>query len=56
MRGAQRSLFEISQTTGPLFKFKTPFEITVRELSEQGKKIDLDNADDVTDRVKVKMF
>ena len=29
---------EISQTTGPIYKFQTPFDNPVRELSAQGKK------------------
>ena len=31
---------EISQTTGPISKFQTPFDSPVRELPVQGKKID----------------
>ena len=47
---------EISQTTGPISKFQTPFDSPVRELPEQGKKIDLDVTDDVTGQVKVTIF
>ena len=37
--GAQRPPPEISQTTGPISKFQTPFDSPVRELPVQGKKI-----------------
>ena len=33
---------EISQTTGPISKFQTPFDSPVRELPEQGKKFDVE--------------
>ena len=31
---------EISQTTGPIYKFQTPFDSPVRELPVQGQKFD----------------
>ena len=47
---------EISQTTGPISKFQTPFDIPVRELPVQGKKFDPEVTDDVTGQVKVRIF
>ena len=47
---------EISQTTGPISKFQTPFDSPVRELPVQGKKFDLEVTDDVTGQVKVRIF
>ena len=47
---------EISQTTGPISKFQTPFDSPVRELPVQGKKIDREVTDDVTGQVKVRIF
>ena len=47
---------EISQTTGPIFKFQTPFDSPVRELPVQGQKLDLEVTDDVTGQVKVRIF
>ena len=46
----------ISETTGPISKFQAPFDSPVYELSEQGKKIDLEVTDDVTGQVKVRIF
>ena len=46
----------ISQTTGPISKIQTHFDIPVRELSKHGVKFDLDVTDDVTDQVKIRMF
>ena len=39
--GGQRTPFGIFLTTGPIFKFQTPFDSSVREVSEQGTKIDI---------------
>ena len=47
---------EISQTTGPISKFQTPFDSLVRELPEQGQKFDREVTDDVTGQVKVRIF
>ena len=47
---------EISQTTGPISKFQTPFDSLVRELPVQGKTFDVDVTDDVTGQVKVRIF
>ena len=47
---------EISQTTGPISKFQTPFDSPVRELPVQGKKFDPEVTDDVTGQVKVRIF
>ena len=47
---------EISQTTGPISKFQTPFDSPVRELPVQGQKFDPEVTDDVTDQVKVRIF
>ena len=47
---------EISQTTGPICKFQTPFDSPVRELPVQGKKFDPEVTDDVTGQVKVRIF
>ena len=47
---------EISQTTGPISKFQTPFDSPVGELPVQGQKFYLEVTDDVTDQVKVRMF
>ena len=47
---------EISQTTGPISKFQTPFDSPVRELPVQCQKFDLDVTDDVTGQVKVRIF
>ena len=54
--GGQRAPPEISQTTGPISKFQTPFDSSVRELPVQGKKFDPDVTDDVTGQVKVRIF
>ena len=43
---------EISQTTGPISKFQTPFDSPVRELPVQGQKFDPEVTDDVTGQVK----
>ena len=50
-RGAQRPPSEISQTTGPISKFQTPFDSPVRELPVQGQKFDPEVTDDVTGQV-----
>ena len=47
---------EISQTTGPISKFQTPFGSPVRELPGQGQKFDPEVTDDVTGQVKVRIF
>ena len=47
---------EISQTTGPISKFQTPFDSPVRELAVQGHKFDMEVTDDVTGQVKVRIF
>ena len=47
---------EISQTTGPISKFQTPFDSPVRELPVQGQKFDPEVTDDVTGQVKVRIF
>ena len=47
---------EISQTTGPISTFQTPFDSPVRELPVQGQKFDPEDADDVTGQVKVRIF
>ena len=47
---------EISQTTGPIFKFQTPFDSPVRKLPVQGQKFDPEVTDDVTGQVKVRIF
>ena len=52
--GGQRPPYEISQTTGPIFKFQTPLDSLVRELPDHGKKFALEITDDVTGHVKVK--
>ena len=54
--GGQRAPPEISQTTGLISKFQTPFDSPVRELPVQGKKFDPQVADDVTGQVKVRIF
>ena len=54
--GGQRAPSEISQTTGAISKFQTPFDSPVRELPLQGKKIDPEVNDDVTGQVKVRIF
>ena len=45
---------EIFPTTGSISKFQMPFDSSVREFSEQGKKFDLDVTVDVTGHVNVK--
>ena len=47
---------EISQITGPISKFQTPFDSPVRELPVQGQKFDPEVSDDVTGQVKVRIF
>ena len=54
--GAQRAPPEISQTTGPISKFQTPFDSPVRELPVQGQTFDPEVTDDVTGQVKVRIF
>ena len=45
--GGKGSPPEISQTTGPISKFQTPFDIPVRKLPVQGQKFDPEVTDDV---------
>ena len=45
---------KISQTTGPISKFQTPFDSPVRELPVQCQKFHSEVTDDVTGQVKVK--
>ena len=47
---------QISQTTGPISKFQTPFDSPVRELPIQGQKLDPEVTDDVTGQVKARIF
>ena len=47
---------EISQTTGPISEFQTPFDCPVRKLPVQGQKFDPEVTDDVTGQVKVRIF
>ena len=47
---------EIFQTTGPISKFQTPFDSPVRELPVQGQTFDPEVTDDVTGRVKFRIF
>ena len=54
--GGQRPPPEISQTTGPISKFQTPFDSPVRELPAQGQKFDPEVTDDVTGQVKDIIF
>ena len=54
--GGAKGTPEISQTTGPISKFQTPFDSPVRELPVQGKKFDPEVTDDVTGQVKVRIF
>ena len=54
--GGQRPPPEISQTTGPISKFQTPFDSPVRELPVQGQTFDPEVTDDVTGQVKVRIF
>ena len=51
--GGAKAPPEISQTTGPISKFQTPFDSPVRE---QGQKFDPEVTDDVTGQVKVRIF
>ena len=46
----------ISQTTGLISKFQTPFDSPVRELPVRGETFDPEVTDDVTGQVKVKIF
>ena len=55
-RGDGKAPPEISQTTGPISKFQTPFDSPVRELPVQGQKFDPEVTDDVTGQVKVRIF
>ena len=50
--GGQRALPEISQITGPISKFQTPFDSPVHELPLQDQKFDPEVTDDVTGQVK----
>ena len=54
--GAKGPPPEISQTTGPISKFQTPFDSPVRELPVQGQIFDPEVTDDVTGQVKVRIF
>ena len=54
--GGQRPPPEISQTTGPISKFQTPFDSPVRELPVKGQKFNPEVIDDVTGQVKVRIF
>ena len=54
--GGAKAPLEISQTTGPISKFQTPFDSPVREIPVQGQKFDLEVTDDVTGQVKVRIF
>ena len=54
--GGAKGPLEISQTTGPISKFQTPFDSPVRELPVQGQKFDPEVTDDVTGQVKVRIF
>ena len=57
--GGAKAFFEISeisQTTGPISKFQTPFDSPVRELPVQGHKFDPEITDDVKGQVKVRIF
>ena len=54
--GGQRAPPEISQTTGPISKFQTPFDSPVHELPVQGQKLDPEDTDDVTGQVKVRLL
>ena len=54
--GGAKAPPEISQTTGPMSKFQTPFNSPVRELPVQGQKFDPEVTDDVTGQVKVRIF
>ena len=54
--GGAKAPPEISQTTGPISKFQTPFDSPVRELPVQGQTFDPKVTDDVTGQVKVRIF
>ena len=54
--GGAKAPPEISQTTGPISEFQTPFDSPVRELPVQGQKFDPEVTDDVTGQVKVRIF
>ena len=54
--GGAKAPPEISQTTGPISKFQTPFDSPVRERPVQGQKFDPEVTDDVTCQVKVRIF
>ena len=54
--GAKEKAPEISQTTGPISKFQTPFDSPVCELPVQRQKFDPEVTDDVTGQVKVRIF
>ena len=54
--GGAKAPPEISQTTGPISKFQTPFDSPVRELPVQGQKFDPEVTDDATGQVKVRIF
>ena len=54
--GGAKAPLEISQTTGPIYKFQTPFDSPVRELPVQRQKFDPEVTDDVTGQVKVRIF
>ena len=54
--GQRAPPLEISQTTGPISKFQTPFDSPVRELPVKGQTFDPEVTDDVTGQVKVRIF
>ena len=55
--GGGKGPHEISQTTGPISKFQTPFDSPVRELPVKGQKFDpAEVTDDVTGQVKGIIF
>ena len=54
--GAKGPTPEIYQTTGPISKFQTAFNSSVRDLPEQGKTNYPENTDDVTGQFKVRIF
>ena len=54
--GGAKAPPEISQTTGPISKFQTPFDSPVHELPVQGQKFDPEVTDDVTGQVQSQSF
>ena len=53
--GGAKAPPEISQTTGPISKFQTPFDSPVCELPVKGQKFNPEVTDDVTGQVKVRI-